>query len=112
MTNLFALVSALFSMTVYDRVVPNNAFASLTALSIGLGIVVVFDFVLRILRAYFIDLAGADIDREVGTSVFARLMAIRLDRTLSRPPPHAVPNRRTHRAEVPDSPLLDRRPTC
>lgn len=80
MTNLFALVTALFTMTVYDRVVPNNAMASLTALSIGLAIVVVFDFILRILRAYFIDLAGADIDREVGTSVFARLIAMRLDR--------------------------------
>jgi ATP-binding cassette subfamily C protein LapB len=80
MTNLFGLVTALFTMTVYDRVVPNNAFTSLTALSIGLGIVVLFDFILRILRAYFIDLAGADIDREVGTSVFARLMAMRLDR--------------------------------
>lgn len=80
MTNLFGLVTALFSMTVYDRVVPNNAFSSLIALSIGLAIVVIFDFVLRILRAYFIDLAGADIDREIGGSVFARLMAMRLDR--------------------------------
>jgi ATP-binding cassette subfamily C protein LapB len=38
-------------MTVYDRVVPNSAFDSLTALSIGLLFVIVFDFVLRILRA-------------------------------------------------------------
>ena len=79
MINLFALVTSLFTMVVYDRVIPNNAFASLTALSIGLGVVLIFDFILKILRAYFVDLAGADIDREVGANVFERLMAIRLE---------------------------------
>jgi len=77
--NIFGLVSALFTMTVYDRVVPNNATSSLVALSIGLGIVIIFDFVLRLLRAYFVDVAGAQIDREVGESLFARLLAIRLE---------------------------------
>ena len=79
MINIFGLITSLFTMTVYDRVVPNNAFSSLVALTIGLMIVVVFDFLLRVLRAYFTDLAGADIDHEVGGRVFARLMAIRLD---------------------------------
>ncbi len=77
--NLFGLVTALFSMTVYDRVVPNNAMSSLVALSIGFGIVVIFDFMLRLLRAYFVDHAGAQIDREVGGVFFDRLLAIRLD---------------------------------
>ena len=79
MINIFGLVTSLFTMTVYDRVVPNNAFSSLVALSIGLLILVVFDFLLRILRAYFTDLAGADIDHDVGRRVFRRLVAIRLD---------------------------------
>ncbi|MFN3945035.1 MAG: type I secretion system permease/ATPase [Allosphingosinicella sp.] len=77
--NVFGLVTALFTMTVYDRVVPNNATHSLIALSIGLGIVIVFDFMLRLLRAYFVDHAGAQIDREVGEHVFSRLVQIRLD---------------------------------
>ncbi|WP_170004593.1 type I secretion system permease/ATPase [Pseudopontixanthobacter vadosimaris] len=77
--NLFGLVTSLFTMTVYDRVVPNEAIESLVALSIGLGLILIFDFVLRILRAYFVDLAGADIDRDVGRRVFDRLMQIRLD---------------------------------
>src|SRR3546814_14247439 len=38
-----------------------------------------FDFALKTVRAYFVDVAGARIDREVGESVFARLLAIRLD---------------------------------
>ena len=79
MINLFGLITSLFTMTVYDRVVPNSAFASLTALSIGLMIVVVFDFVLRVLRGYFVDMAGADIDGEIGGTVFGRLLALRLD---------------------------------
>jgi ATP-binding cassette, subfamily C, bacterial LapB len=79
MINLFALVTSLFTMTVYDRVLPNNATSSLVGLSIGLGIILLFDFTLKILRAYFVDVAGADIDREVGENVFNRLLAIRLD---------------------------------
>ena len=77
--NLFGLVTSLFSMTVYDRVVPNNATASLVGLSIGLALVVVLDFVLKLLRAYFVDIAGADIDREIGDSLFRRILALRLD---------------------------------
>lgn len=79
MINLFGLVTSLFTMTVYDRVLPNNATSSLIGLSIGLGIILIFDFILKILRAYFVDVAGADIDRDVGENVFARLLAIRLD---------------------------------
>lgn len=77
--NIFALASSLFTMVVYDRVVPNNATSSLVALSIGLAIIIIFDFVLKTLRAYFIDVAGARIDREIGGNLFARLLALRLD---------------------------------
>lgn len=77
--NLFGLLTALFTMTVYDRVVPNNATASLVALTIGLAIVIIFDFILKMLRAYFVDHAGARIDRDIGESVFERLVAIRLE---------------------------------
>jgi ATP-binding cassette subfamily C protein LapB len=77
--NIFGLITAIFTMTVYDRVVPNNATSSLIALSIGLGIVIIFDFILRLLRAYFVDIAGARIDKEVGETLFARLLALRLE---------------------------------
>lgn len=77
--NMFGLLTALFTMVVYDRVVPNNAFSSLWALTFGLVIVIVFDFILKLLRAYFVDFAGAQIDREVGEEVFGRLLAMRLE---------------------------------
>ncbi len=79
MINLFTLAASIFSMTVYDRVIPNNAMASLVGLSVGMGIILLFDFVLKILRSYFVDIAGADIDQQVGDTVFARLLTIRLD---------------------------------
>jgi ATP-binding cassette, subfamily C, bacterial LapB len=77
--NIFGLLTSLFTMTVYDRVVPNNATSSLIALSIGFGIVVIFDFVLKLLRAYFVDHAGAQIDRDIGDAVFERMLAMRLE---------------------------------
>ncbi|MGZ8296864.1 MAG: type I secretion system permease/ATPase [Allosphingosinicella sp.] len=77
--NIFGLMTSLFTMIVYDRVVPNNATSSLVALSIGLAIVVVFDFILKMLRAYFVDVAGAGIDRDVGETLFERLLRLRLD---------------------------------
>jgi ATP-binding cassette subfamily C protein LapB len=77
--NIFGLMTSLFTMTVYDRVVPNNATSSLVALTIGLAIIVIFDFILKLLRAYFVDIAGASIDREVGETLFERLLRLRLD---------------------------------
>jgi ATP-binding cassette subfamily C protein LapB len=79
MINIFGLMTSLFTMTVYDRVVPNNATSSLVALSIGLAIIVIFDFALKLLRSYFVDIAGASIDREVGETLFGRLLSLRLD---------------------------------
>jgi ATP-binding cassette subfamily C protein LapB len=79
MINIFGLMTSLFTMTVYDRVVPNNATSSLVALSIGFAVIIVFDFMLKLLRAYFVDIAGASIDREIGETLFARLLALRLD---------------------------------
>tara|TARA_B100000378_G_scaffold267763_1_gene254350 strand:- start:561 stop:2225 length:1665 start_codon:yes stop_codon:yes gene_type:complete len=77
--NVFALVSSLFTMTVYDRIVPNEGSSSLIGLSIGLIFVIIFDFVLRLLRVYFVDVAGANIDHDVGETLFAQLLALRLD---------------------------------
>ena len=77
--NLFALITALFTMTVYDRVVPNNATDSLIALTIGLVIILVFDFGLKLLRSYFVDVAGARIDRDIGKSIFDQILTMRMD---------------------------------
>jgi len=81
--NLFALASAFFIMIVYDRIVPNNATESLIALTVGILIVVFFDFVMKILRGIFTDKAGASIDKHVAKSLFDKLS--RNENLISRP---------------------------
>lgn len=77
--NLLGLISSFFIMTVYDRVIPNNAMESLIALTIGVLFAHLFDLVLKSLRGYFIDVAGQRLDAIVGTKVFDNLMSMRLD---------------------------------
>ena len=71
--NLFGLMSAFYIMTVYDKVVPNSAFSSLIALTIGMIIVHIFDFIIKILRAYFIDIAGQKIDNVVADRLYSKV---------------------------------------
>lgn len=79
MINVFSLITSLFTMTVYDRVVPNNATDSLIGLTVGLALILMFDFALKLLRAYFVDVAGARIDRDIGKSIFQQILDMRLD---------------------------------
>ncbi|UZP66916.1 type I secretion system permease/ATPase [Desulfovibrio mangrovi] len=77
--NLLAIVSPLFFMNVYDRVVPNNALDTLWVLAIGIGIAYMFDFVLRNLRSYFCDVAGKNADIILASRLMQHLMSIRMD---------------------------------
>jgi ATP-binding cassette subfamily C protein LapB len=74
LTNLFALATSIFSMIVYDRIIPNNAVASLYALLIGVTIVFASDFLIRSLRAYFLDVAGSRADLEIADAVFDQVI--------------------------------------
>ena len=77
--NLFALVTPFFTMNVYDRVVPNLALETLWVLTIGVALVFGFDFLMRTLRAYFIDVAGKRVDVILSANIFARVLGIRMD---------------------------------
>ena len=72
--NLFALASPLFVMNVYDRVVPNRAIETLWVLAVGVGIVFSFDFIMRILRGYFIDIAGKKSDILLASIIFEQIL--------------------------------------
>lgn len=73
--NFFGLGSAFYIMTVYDRVMPNSAYSSLIALTIGMAIVIIFDFVMKVLRAYFIDKTGSKLEQTVNNSVFEKILS-------------------------------------
>ncbi|KWC36454.1 ABC transporter [Burkholderia ubonensis] len=83
LVNLFALAMPLFTMNVYDRVVPNHALETLWALAAGIVLVIVFDVVMRTLRGYFIDMAGKKIDVILSANLFEKVLGIRM---AARPP--------------------------
>ena len=76
--NLLALAVPLFVMTVYDRVVPNQAMETLSVLAIGVGGAALFDFLLRLLRSYLVDVAGRRLDFTLGRRLFQRVLGMRL----------------------------------
>ncbi|MDA0762187.1 MAG: type I secretion system permease/ATPase, partial [Proteobacteria bacterium] len=77
--NLFALSLPLFTMNVYDRVVPNHATETLWTLAIGLLIVVVMDFALRMMRSHFLDLASERVDNGVSAKIMEKVLGSRLE---------------------------------
>ncbi len=78
LVNLLALAAPLFTMNVYDRVVPNGAVPSLIALAIGLTIAIAFDFLIRIVRSRIIDLTGKKIDVVLAANIFEHILALRM----------------------------------
>jgi ATP-binding cassette subfamily C protein LapB len=81
--NVLALASPLFIMSVYDRVIPNGAIASLVALSIGMAIAVLFDFVLRMVRSRIIDMTGKKVDVILASDIFEHVLSLKM---AQRPP--------------------------
>lgn len=76
--NLLAIATALFSMQVYDRVVPNNAFDTLWILASGVAIAIVLEVLLRVMRASLIDISGRDLDLRLSAQLFDRIANLRL----------------------------------
>ncbi|MDY0009230.1 MAG: type I secretion system permease/ATPase [Bdellovibrionales bacterium] len=81
--NLLAVASPLFTMNVYDRVIPNSAFNTLWVLAFGVFVAYMFDFFLKILRAHFVDTAGRKADNLIGARVFEQMLAMKM---AARPP--------------------------
>ena len=77
--NLFALAFPMFSMNVYDRVVPNNAVETLWALAIGVLLVLGADLFMRLLRSHFVDEASARIDVQISASLMEQVLGMRLE---------------------------------
>ena len=78
MINCFALASTLYIMNVYDRVIPNGAFETLWVLSIGALIVYGFDFFMKNMRSYFLDIAGRKADVKISTKLFEQVLGMTL----------------------------------
>lgn len=76
--NLFAIVMPLFTMNVYDRVVPNFAVETLWVLAGSVALVLLLEYVIRLMRGHFVDLASARIDMKLSGLIMERVLGMRL----------------------------------
>ena len=77
--NMFALAMPLFTMNVYDRVLPNRATETLWVMAVGIALIVIGDLVLRTMRAYFLDWASTRIDVKLTRRIMEHVLGIRLE---------------------------------
>jgi len=77
--NVFALALPLFTMNVYDRVVPNHAVETLWMLAAGVILLLLADISLRTMRGYFIDLASKRVDIRLSSLIMEKVLGIRLE---------------------------------
>jgi ATP-binding cassette subfamily C protein LapB len=76
--NLLAIASPLFTMNVYDRVIPNAAFSTLWFLAAGVMVAFIFDFILKSLRIHFVDTAGRKADNIISARIFEHMLAMKM----------------------------------
>ncbi len=76
--NLFVLAAPLFTMNVYDRVVPNNAIETMWVLAIGILVIYVLDMVLKLLRTYLLETAGKKSDIIISSILFEKVMNLKM----------------------------------
>ena len=75
--NVLALAGSMFSMNVYDRIVPNGALHSLWVLAIGVLLAGVLELALRTLRAHVLDTAGKRADLVLSSVIFRQALNLR-----------------------------------
>ena len=77
--NLLALGTSFYSMQVYDRVIPTNGISTLIALTVGVGIAIFLEMILKLSRGSIIDQASKNMDVEYSHNIFDRFLSIRSD---------------------------------
>ncbi|MFA0427877.1 type I secretion system permease/ATPase [Vibrio sp. 10N.222.51.C5] len=77
--NIFAIAAPMFTRLVYDKVVPNLAFETLWVLASGIFVVFLFDLLLKLMRSYFIDVAGKKSDILISSKLLSKVLGIRME---------------------------------
>ncbi|OHC73897.1 MAG: type I secretion system ATPase [Rhodospirillales bacterium RIFCSPLOWO2_12_FULL_58_28] len=86
--NILALAVPIFVLQVYDRVIGSGGISTLYGLIIGMIIVLVFDYVLRMSRSRIMQTVALRIDVQVGRKLFNKIMSLPLQTLESRPGSH------------------------
>lgn len=79
LVNLFVVATPLFTMNVYDRVVPNDAIETLWVLAVGVALVYAFDALIRFARTYLLEVAGKKSDIIMSSILFEQTLNLRMD---------------------------------
>lgn len=77
--NVFALAMPIFTMNVYDRIVPNRSVETLWVLALGIALVVFADLALRTIRGYFLDWASHRVDIKLTARIMEQVLGARLE---------------------------------
>jgi len=78
LVNIFVLATPLFTMNVYDRVIPNNAQETLMVFTIGIVFVYLLDFFLKLTRGYLLELAGKKSDIIMSSIIFEKVLNLKM----------------------------------
>ena len=79
MISSIGLAASLYTMQVYDRVVPTQGYATLWVLTVGVLLAMVLEFTLKQVRAHMVDRASKAIDLELSGVFFGKALDIRMD---------------------------------
>ena len=77
--SMLGLGASFYSLQVYDRVIPTQAHATLLALTVGVGIAVLFEFILKQVRSLMVDRGCKAIEEELSDVFFQRMLEIRME---------------------------------
>ncbi|AHV91119.1 ATP-binding cassette domain-containing protein [Bordetella holmesii] len=81
--NLLALGTSMFSMQVYDRVIPNDGHQTLWVLTVGVSLAVILEFLLRLVRSRMQERVASSVDQSLSRRLFERMLRVRME---ARPP--------------------------
>ncbi len=77
--NLFVLATPLFTMNVYDRVIPNNAIETLWFFATGILIVYFIDIIIKLMRSYFLEIAAKKSDIIISSLIFGKILNLKIE---------------------------------
>ncbi len=76
--NLFVMATPIFTLNVYDRVVPNGAMDTLWVFATGIVVIYIFDIVLKLLRSYFLENAAKKSDVIMSSIIFEHVLNLKI----------------------------------
>lgn len=79
LANVLALAASLYSMQVYDRVIPTQGVATLVVLTVGVMIAALLELVVKVARSAILERSIKGMDLELSHKIFLRLLGLRMD---------------------------------